>query len=114
MRAAFCEFRVRHCASDFVCTHCQAELSLEWHQIRLVVAEMIHFVRQIQAYCHLEVIECSWKTLTELLAKKEGGLDALIEAHRTYLDKLEKKILLLSPRAGKEVRFANSSRPICM
>ncbi|KAF8351415.1 gamma-tubulin complex DGRIP91/SPC98 component [Amanita rubescens] len=88
------------------------ELNLEWHQIRLVVAEMIHFVRQMQAYCHLEVIECSWKTLTEFLAKKEGGLDALIEAHRTYLDKLEKKILLLSPRAGKEENVLHLVREV--
>ncbi|KAK2466247.1 hypothetical protein APHAL10511_001889 [Amanita phalloides] len=88
------------------------ELDPEWHQIRLVAAEMIHFVRQIQAYCHLEVIECSWKFLTEFLAKKEGGLDALIEAHRTYLGKLEKKILLLSPRAGKEENVLNLMREV--
>ncbi|KAF8621665.1 hypothetical protein AX15_007679 [Amanita polypyramis BW_CC] len=88
------------------------ELGLEWHKIRLAVAEMIHFVRQMQAYCHLEVIECSWKTLTEFLAKKEGGLDALIEAHRTYLDKLEKKILLLSPRSGKEENVLSLVREV--
>ncbi|KAF8639856.1 hypothetical protein AX17_001111 [Amanita inopinata Kibby_2008] len=88
------------------------ELSFEWHRIRLSVAEMIHFVRQMQAYCHLEVIECSWKTLTEFLAKKEGGLDALIEAHRSYLGKLERKILLLSPKAGKEENILNNVREI--
>ncbi|KAM6495845.1 gamma-tubulin complex DGRIP91/SPC98 component [Amanita muscaria] len=86
------------------------ELDLEWHKIRLTVAEMIHFVRQMHAYCHLEVIECSWKALTEFLAKKEGGLDALIETHRSYLGKLEKKILLLSSRVGKEENVLNHVR----
>lgn len=67
------------------------------------MAEMIHFIRQMQAYFHLEVIEVSWKNLNEFLQKKEGDLDAIIDAHRTYLDRMVKKILLLSPKAGKEV-----------
>ncbi|RDB22495.1 Spindle pole body component alp6 [Hypsizygus marmoreus] len=78
------------------------ELEFEWHKIRLVMAEMIHFIRQLQAYCHLEVIECSWKILIDFLNKKEGDLDALIEAHRSYLNRMVKKILLLSPKTGKE------------
>lgn len=65
---------------------------------------MIHFVRQMQAYCHLEVIECSWKILIDFMNKKEGDLDALIKAHRSYLDRMVKKVLLLSPKTGKEVR----------
>lgn len=67
------------------------------------MAEMVHFIRQIQAYYHLDVIECSWKWLLDFVQKKEGDLDALIDAHRNYLDRMLKKILLLSPKAGKEV-----------
>ncbi|KAK0468412.1 gamma-tubulin complex, component 3 [Desarmillaria tabescens] len=78
------------------------DLEFQWHQIRIVNAEMIHFIRQMQAYCHLEVIECSWKVLVEFLNKKEGDLDAMINAHRTYLDRMVKKVLLLSPKAGRE------------
>lgn len=78
------------------------ELEFEWHRIRIVMAEMVHFFRQLQTYCHLEVIECSWKILNDFLNNKEGDLDALIEAHRSYLDRMVKKILLLSPKAGKE------------
>lgn len=74
----------------------------DWHQARIVMAEMIHFVRQMQAYCQLEVIECSWTALVAFVQKKEGDLDALIDAHRTYLDRVTKKILLISPKAGKE------------
>ena len=64
---------------------------------------MIHFIRQMQAYARLEVVECSWMKLIDFLSKKEGDLDALIEAHRSYLDQMMKKIFLQSPKAGKEV-----------
>jgi gamma-tubulin complex component 3 len=55
------------------------------------------------AYCHLEVIECSWKALMDFINEKEGDLDALISAHRVYLDRMVKKLLLIGPKAGKEV-----------
>jgi len=80
------------------------ELQFEWHKIRLVMVEMIHFIRQLEAYCRLEVIECSWKVLTDFLNKKEGDLDALIDAHRSYLERMTKKILLWHSKPGKEVR----------
>ena len=67
------------------------------------MAEMIHFIRQLQTYCHLAVIECQWKKLTEFIQKKEGGLDALISAHRNYVNAVDKKVLLYYPKSGKEV-----------
>ncbi|KAI0638044.1 gamma-tubulin complex DGRIP91/SPC98 component [Trametes polyzona] len=86
------------------------ELEYDWHQIRLVMAEMIHFMRQMEAYCNLEVIECSWQDLTRFIEKKEGDLDALIENHRAYLDRMVKKVLLLSPKAGREENLLNQVR----
>ena len=83
-------------------------MEFEWHKIRLVMAEMVHFIRQLETYCRLEVIECSWKVLVDFLNKIEGDLDALIDAHRTYLERVTKKILLWSPRPGKEVRVLAS------
>ena len=68
------------------------------------MAEMVHFIRQLEAYCRLEVIECSWTVLIDFLNKREGDLDSLIEAHRTYMERLLKKIFLWNPRTGKEVR----------
>jgi Gamma tubulin complex component C-terminal len=65
---------------------------------------MIHFIRQMAAFCQLEVVECSWKALVDFTSKKEGDLDALIGAHRAYLDRMVKKILLIGPKAGREVR----------
>lgn len=84
------------------------DMEFEWHKIRLVMAEMVHFIRQLETYCRLEVIECSWKILVDFLNKKEGDLDALIDAHRTYLERVTKKILLWNPRPGKEVRVLTS------
>ncbi|KAI0307117.1 gamma-tubulin complex DGRIP91/SPC98 component [Multifurca ochricompacta] len=83
------------------------ELEPQWHKIRLITAEMIHFIRQMAAYCHLEVIECSWKTLMDFINEKEGDLDALISAHRVYLDRMVKKILLIGPKAGREENLLN-------
>ena len=84
------------------------ELEFEWHRIRLVMSEMIHFIRQLEAYCRLEVIECSWNALIDFLNKKEGDLDALIDSHRTYLDRMSKKILLWNSKPGKEVCLGDS------
>ena len=76
------------------------------------MAEMIHFMRQLEAYCHLEVIECSWQDLMNFVLKKEGDLDALIETHRAYLDRMVKKVLLLSPKAGREENLLNQVRDV--
>jgi gamma-tubulin complex component 3 len=39
----------------------------------------------------------------DFINEKEGDLDALISAHREYLDRMVKKLLLIGPKAGKEV-----------
>lgn len=65
---------------------------------------MLFFVRQIEAYCHLEVIECSWIPLAEFLDKKEGDLDALILEHKKYLDRIVSKTLLQGGKRRKEGR----------
>ena len=76
------------------------------------MGEMIHFIRQLEAYSHLEVIECSWQDLMHFIQKKEGDLDALIENHRGYLDRMVKKVLLLSPKAGREENLLNQVRDV--
>jgi gamma-tubulin complex component 3 len=64
---------------------------------------MVHFLRQLQAFCQLEVIECSWQSLVDFTSKREGDLDALIQAHRTYLSRVVRKALLLGSKRDKEV-----------
>ena len=38
----------------------------------------------------------------DFVNKKEGDLDAVIEAHQAYLERIVSKVLLRSPKAGKE------------
>jgi gamma-tubulin complex component 3 len=84
-------------------------LAPDFHRARIVLAEMAHFVRQMQYWVHLDVIACQWQTLEDVCAKKQGDLDSLIEAHREYLDNLVNNTLLLLSKPGKEVRLLASS-----
>lgn len=79
-----------------------SELAFQFHQTRIALAEMIFFIRQLQYYCHLEVIACSWQVLEGFAIKKEGDLDSLIQAHRNYLSRLVNKALLISPRRSSK------------
>ena len=81
------------------------DLHESWHGAQIVLSEMIHFIRQMQAHSQLEVIACLWKDLAEFSRRKEGDLDALIEAHRTYLDDMVRKVLYLNPKGRREVRI---------
>lgn len=58
---------------------------------------MIHVVKQLQYFSHLEVIECSWSALTSFIEKGEGDLDALVDAHTSYVNRLASKALLKVP-----------------
>jgi gamma-tubulin complex component 3 len=64
---------------------------------------MVHFIRQLQAFYQLEVIECSWQAFEELVNKNTNGLDGLMEAHKEYLGRLVSRILLVNPRSRSEV-----------
>ncbi|KAF8606058.1 gamma-tubulin complex DGRIP91/SPC98 component [Ceratobasidium sp. AG-I] len=86
------------------------ELGSSWHQVRIVLAEMVHFIRCMQSFSHLEVIDVSWKRLVEFTHKKEGDLDALIEAHQQYLERIEKRVLLISSKTGREESVLNQVR----
>ncbi|KAF8325167.1 gamma-tubulin complex, DGRIP91/SPC98 component [Cantharellus anzutake] len=88
------------------------EHARDWHQVRIVMAEMNHFIRQLTAYSHMEIIAIRWKALMDFLQKKEGDLDALIDAHQTYLDTIVRKVLLLHPKNGKEENVLTQIREI--
>ncbi|KAG8914314.1 Microtubule-nucleating Tub4p (gamma-tubulin) complex component, partial [Tulasnella sp. 408] len=80
-------------------------LGADWHQVRIAMSEMIFFIRQLQSYTHLVVIEGCWKELQEFLKKKEGDLDSLIQAHRAYLERMETRSMLLRSRQGKREQY---------
>lgn len=66
----------------------------DWKIARCVMAEMVHFVNQLQHYILFEVIESSWIDLQKALNKPDSTLDDMIEAHAKYLNNITRKGLL--------------------
>ncbi len=75
-----------------------AKTSKNWKTARCCIAEMIHFVNQLQYYILFEVIEASWDQLQAAMHKQDCTLDDLIEAHTKYLKAITHKGLLGSTR----------------
>jgi gamma-tubulin complex component 3 len=69
-------------------------LGNDWKRARCVVAEMVHFVNQLQYYILFEVIEASWEQLETAMQKPDSTLDDLIEAHTKYINSITHKGLL--------------------
>lgn len=70
------------------------KLGSDWKRARCVVAEMVHFVNQLQYYILFEVIEASWEQLQTAMQKPDSTLDDLIEAHTKYINSITHKGLL--------------------
>lgn len=70
------------------------QVSADWKKARCAMAEMVHFVNQLQHYILFEVIESSWIELQKALNKPECTLDDMIEAHAKYLNNITRKGLL--------------------
>ncbi|KAJ4309489.1 Microtubule-nucleating Tub4p (gamma-tubulin) complex component [Fusarium piperis] len=69
-----------------------------WKSTRGVLAEMIHFIGQLQYYILFEVIESSWGELQKRIEKEDCTLDDLIKAHTRYLNDITHKGLLGAKR----------------
>jgi gamma-tubulin complex component 3 len=80
------------------------KVGADWKKARCAIAEMIHFVNQLQYYILFEVIEASWDQLQLSLSKSGCTLDDLIEAHTTYLNSITHKGLLGFARASASGR----------
>ncbi|KAF1849066.1 uncharacterized protein K460DRAFT_375787 [Cucurbitaria berberidis CBS 394.84] len=70
------------------------KVGTDWKKARCAMAEMVHFVNQLQHYILFEVIESSWIDLQKALNKPESTLDDMIEAHARYLNNITRKGLL--------------------
>ncbi|RAL15442.1 tubulin gamma complex associated family protein [Aspergillus homomorphus CBS 101889] len=81
----------------------------DWKRARCVIAEMIHFVCQLQYYILFEVIEFSWKRLQTAISKPGCTLDDLIEAHTQYLNSITHKGLLGSSSTSKSSSSSTTS-----
>jgi len=71
----------------------------DWKTARCVIAEMVHFVNQLQYYILFEVIESSWTKLQKTMRQPDSTLDDLISAHAEYLQDITRKGLLGSSTA---------------
>ena len=76
------------------------KLGRDWKSARCCIAEMIHFVNQLQYYILFEVIEASWNQLQKAINKADCTLDDLIGAHTDYLRAITHKGLLGKPASG--------------
>ncbi|KAI8633832.1 Spc97/Spc98 family protein [Xylariaceae sp. FL1651] len=76
-----------------------------WKTTRGFLAEMVHFVGQLQYYILFEVIESSWAELQARLKREDATLDDIIKAHKTYLNSITHKGLL----GARRRRFVASS-----
>ncbi|KAI1502589.1 spindle pole body component alp6 [Biscogniauxia marginata] len=76
-----------------------------WKTTRGFLAEMVHFVGQLQYYILFEVIESSWTELQARLSREDVTLDDVIHAHKKYLDSITHKGLL----GARRRRFVGSS-----
>ncbi|KAL2118614.1 hypothetical protein VTJ04DRAFT_8274 [Mycothermus thermophilus] len=74
-------------------THDEQVLQL-WKSTRGILAEMVHFVGQLQYYILFEVIESSWTELQKAIRREDCTLDDLITAHTKYLTDITHKGLL--------------------
>lgn len=70
------------------------QLGADWKTARGALAEMIHFIDQLQYYILFEVIEKGWTALESAIHKPDATLDTLIEAHTKYLRDITRKGLL--------------------
>ncbi|KAI5454632.1 Microtubule-nucleating Tub4p (gamma-tubulin) complex component [Naganishia albida] len=76
-----------------------------WHQCNIIQAQMVHFMSELQAFCHLEGIAVPWSEFVEFTEKRSGDLDELIAAHRSYLRAVSSKVLLRSKNREEEALF---------
>ena len=70
-----------------------AALAAELRRCHTLRGEMHHFVSNLQYYVMFEVLEGSWDAFTRELNDADD-LDALVQAHDTYLDAVTRKSLL--------------------
>ncbi|KAI5295462.1 Microtubule-nucleating Tub4p (gamma-tubulin) complex component [Ascosphaera acerosa] len=66
----------------------------DWKRVRCTLAEMNHFISQLQYYILFEVIESSWDQLQTAIHQPNCTLDDVIQAHTKYLNAITHKGLL--------------------
>ena len=89
-------------ARGVLATMKDTKMSKDWKSARCAIAEMIHFINQLQYYILFEVIEASWSSLQTAITTPDCTLDDLISAHTKYLKAITHKGLLGSVRTSSQ------------
>lgn len=63
------------------------------HSIHVILAQMVHFVQQMQYYMAFEVMECCWADLLLKISSAQD-LDEVINGHEDFIDTLLTRALL--------------------
>jgi gamma-tubulin complex component 3 len=87
------------------------KVDADWKSARGGIAEMIHFVSQLQHYILFEVIEAGWEGLQKAMRTPDATLDDLISAHAAYLRSITRKGLLASSSGSSSQTTSLSSAP---
>lgn len=84
------------CVAYLLCLSTAPGLGMEtaFHACRMLAAEMIHFVNQIQYFLLFEVLESAWVQLTAALADVVG-FDQILQAHERFLLTLMERMFLM-------------------
>ncbi|GIY37356.1 gamma-tubulin complex component 3 homolog [Caerostris darwini] len=86
--------KISHSRSSYLKFQAQIpEVTPVLYQCHIILAQMIHFVQQIQYYMAFEVMECCWADLLLKIASAKD-LDQVIAAHENFLDTLLTRSLL--------------------
>ncbi|CAL1283557.1 unnamed protein product [Larinioides sclopetarius] len=86
--------KISHSRSTYIKYQAQIpEITPVLYQCHIILAQMIHFVQQIQYYMAFEVMECCWADLLLKIASAKD-LDQVIAAHESFLDTLVTRSLL--------------------
>ena len=75
-------------------------LGTDWKAANGCLAEMIHFINQLQDYVLLEVLEASWDTMQTAITAPDCSLDDFIKAHIKYISDITQRGILGKERSS--------------
>ena len=75
-------------------------LAKDWKAAQGCLAEMIHFINQLQDYVLLEVLEASWDAMQAAITAPECSLDDFIKAHVKYISDITQRGILGKERSS--------------
>ncbi|EPZ31071.1 hypothetical protein ROZALSC1DRAFT_27485 [Rozella allomycis CSF55] len=83
-----------HMSNKHIYSALKDDIDFENLKIHTLLAEMNHFLNQLQYFIQFEVIELSWIDFLDKISQREIDIDKLITSHDMFLSTIEKGCLL--------------------